>query len=88
VIRSWITAANAYPRWITDAVAVTTEPSSRLVLDQKDSSYYLERTKDHYPLKTNKALRSAGMQIGTGGLFGSCWSDREGYIFVFEPRPK
>jgi hypothetical protein len=79
VIRAWLSAKNARPAWITDAVAVLTlnattlEPDSSISreLSRGSPQFHNEPTINVAPL-----LVYPGMLVGGNGLVGSCWNNR------------
>jgi hypothetical protein len=86
IVRAWIYAANAEPRWVTDAVAVLTEKSRRLTLIPSASSQYSEKPAQflQHPALTSDALvEPAGMLLGADGRLGSCWENRFVVLPVF-----
>ena len=91
VIRVWLFASNTNPRWVTDAVAVTTDGTVELELDPKLSYVY---SKEPAGFDTSPALRSkavlqpGGMPVGHGdrGLIGSCWENRFFVVLLFQQK--
>lgn len=88
VVRAWLFGRNTEPRWITDAVAVTTPRAARLVLMPALSNYWLRQTHDRYLFPAVNALKPAGTAIGVGGTgrIGSCWKEDLNYNLVFRPQ--
>lgn len=86
VIRTWISADNASPRWITDAVEVDTPVRSRLVFNAHKSGSYAQIPKQVPDVMTNSVIQPAGWLLGVDGVFGSCWTNRQYMILPFEVR--
>ena len=83
VIRAWLSAKNATPPWITDAVAVLTrnvttlEPDSAL---SREYSTLSPRFRANPSINVESLLLYPGLLIGGDGLVGSCWDNR--YYFA------
>jgi len=89
VIRAWLEANNAHPRWVTDAVAIVTQPGVRLQLDPSHSHIYSPASPEYSKklhLANDDILDPAGMQLGPNGVVGSCWSDRFYLVLSFDQR--
>ena len=86
IIRGWISADNAYPKWITDAVAVITSKASPLLFDPKDSWQYSitpSKFAHEAPLPNQDFFDAGGMELSSNGLLGSCWANRWAMVFAF-----
>ena len=85
IIRAWVSANNAFPRWVTDAVLVRTHDKARLVLDIRHSQIWRDAPATATKRLSAKVLSPAGMAIGTDGALGSCWENRNWVALVFRP---
>jgi hypothetical protein len=86
VVRGWISADNANPKWITDAAAVITAKAAPLTFDPTDSWHYSAapaRFAKQVSLPNQTFLDAGGMELGSSGLLGSCWSNRWILVFAF-----
>jgi hypothetical protein len=86
VIRGWISADNANPKWITDAAAVITTEAAPLSLDPADSWQYSispSQFAKKASLPNQDFFDAGGMALSSGGLLGSCWANRWAMVFAF-----
>jgi hypothetical protein len=86
VVRGWISADNAYPKWITDAAAVITAKAAPLSFDPADSwqySIFPSKFAHEAPLPNQTFFDAGGMPLSSKGLLGSCWSNRWAMVLAF-----
>jgi hypothetical protein len=86
VVRGWISADNAYPKWITDAAAVITSKAAPLSFDATDSWQYSlspSQFAKEAPLPNQDFFDAGGMELSSDGLLGSCWANRWAMVFAF-----
>jgi hypothetical protein len=89
VIRAWLSADNASPPWITDAVQVSTNHAGTLEFDRYGSSLYSVLPRGYAPprpLDSASAMQPTGMLVGPGGLLGSCWQNRVYVVLEFRQK--
>jgi hypothetical protein len=86
VVRGWISADNAHPKWITDAAAVITSKAAPLSFDPADSWQYSispSQFAHEAPLPNQDFFDAGGMPLSSNGLLGSCWANRWAMVFAF-----
>jgi hypothetical protein len=86
IVRGWISADNAYPKWITDAAAVITFKAAPLSFDPADSWQYSispSQFAKEAPLPNQDFFDAGGMALSSDGLLGSCWANRWAMVFAF-----
>lgn len=84
VIRAWIASDSTTPRWITDAVAVRTDASTRLAFDPHASWQYAYLPlgfRGRPALNSTDVLKPGGMKVGHGWI-GGCYANRV-YVILF-----
>lgn len=89
IVRAWVLADNAQPKWVTDAVAVTSSKPVTFQLDPAASWQYSKLSRRYAtmpPLQDSSILASAGMVVGDHGLLGSCWGNQVVLRLVFSQR--
>jgi hypothetical protein len=86
VVRGWISADNAHPKWITDAVAVITSKAAPLSFDSNYSWQYSTSPSQfahEAPLPNQTFFDAGGMPLSSNSLLGSCWANRWAMVFTF-----
>lgn len=89
IVRAWLTAKNAYPTWITDAIAVLTPNVTTLEPDSSISREYSKLSPQFHTnptINVESLLLYPGMLIGGNGLVGSCWNNRYYFVLGFRQR--
>jgi hypothetical protein len=86
VVRGWVSANNAVPRWVTDAVVIRTRAGTALVLDSQLSGIYQRVPSNAPTVITKDVLEHAGQSLGTEGNVGSCWENRVYIVLTFRQR--
>ena len=83
VVRTWISANNSSPLWITDAVVVHSGSNAVLSFDSASSSIYARFPPGVPTTVTQDVMSPAGLSIGLGGKIGGCWDNRLYVILAF-----
>jgi hypothetical protein len=86
IVRGWISADNAYPKWITDTAAVITSKAMPLSFDPEDSWQYSitpGQFAHEAPLPNQDFFDAGGMELSSDGLLGSCWANRWAFHLAF-----
>ena len=85
VLRAWVMADNADPRWVTHGVAVTTRSPSELAYDESLSRQFISLPKSGASdTVSGDVLAPGGTTIGADGLVGSCWDNRVFILLSFQ----
>ena len=85
VFRAWVSADNTNPRWITDAVAVTTSGPRRFAV-VRGWQYQKVPSGPAWKAvpKPEQALAPAGIPLGALGAIGGCWSNKDITLLKFK----
>ena len=86
VVRAWVTADNADPKWVTDVIAIRSEDAAQLSFNRQASWSYQQIPRPRIREMTGSVLESGGMHLGKNGDVGSCWDNRIYLVLAFDVR--